>query len=220
MPSSIDSNANAKANFRSNVYGILALAFSPPQSEAKNLYAAILDAHAFLRSAEDTAAPDQNFPEDTASTDLGREHLKLFVGPGHIQCPPYEAVYRKDRPVMEKGLLMGPSTADVRRRYAKANLALSKKFTDLPDHITVEMEFMHFLCGEESRFTEQGNPQESVKMRKIQKEFLNEHLKPWVNDFADCVLRSANSSFYKAAASLLRTFIEIESENFLGSDAL
>ena len=213
-----NSDANTKANFRSNVYGILALAFSPPQSEAKNLYAAILDAHSFLRSAEGTAAPDVNYPEDTASTDLGREHLKLFVGPGHIQCPPYEAVYRKDRPIMEKGLLMGPSTADARRRYAESNLALSKKFTDLPDHITVEMEFMHFLCREESRFTEQGNPQESAKMRKIQKEFLNEHLKPWVNDFADCVLRSANSFFYKAAASLLKTFIESESENFPGGD--
>ena len=218
MPSSIDSNANAKANFRTNVYGILALAFSPPQSEAKNLYAAILDAHSSLRSPEDTAAPDVNFPEDTTSTDLGREHLRLFVGPGHIQCPPYEAVYRKDRPGMEKGLLMGPSTADVRRRYAEAHLAMSKKFTDLPDHITVEMEFMHFLCGEESKFAEQGNPQESVKMRRFQKEFLNEHLKPWVKDFADCVLRSANSSFYKAAASLLKTFIESESENFLESD--
>lgn len=218
MPSSIDSNPNAKANFRSNVYGILALAFSPPQPEAKKLYAAILDAHSSLRSAEDTAAPDVNFPEDTASTDLGREHLRLFVGPGHIQCPPYEAVYRKDRPLMEKGLVMGSSTADVRRRYAEGNLALSKKFTDLPDHITVEMEFMHFLCGEESRFAEQGNPQQSAKIRRMQKEFLDEHLKPWVNDFADCVIRSANSSFYKAAASLLKTFIESESENLLGSD--
>ena len=114
MPSSIDSNTNAKANFRSNVYGILALAFSPPQSELKKLYAAILDAQAFLRSDDDTAAPSVNFPEDTTSTYLGKEHLRLFVGPGHVQCPPYEAVYRKDRPVMEKGLVMGPSTTDVR----------------------------------------------------------------------------------------------------------
>jgi TorA maturation chaperone TorD len=217
MPSSIDSNAIGKANFRSNVYGILALSFSPPESEPKNLYTAILDAGTFLRSTEDNAGPDVNFPEDTAFADLGREHLRLFVGPGHIQCPPYEAVYRKDRPIMERGLVMGPSTTDVRRRYAESNLGLSKKFTDLPDHIAAEMEFMHFLCAEESRFTEQGNSQESAKMRKIEKEFLNDHLKPWVYDFADCVLRSANSSFYKAAASLLKTFIESESENILGS---
>lgn len=200
------------------MYGILALVFSPPQSETKNLYAAILDAHSSLRSNVDTAAPDVNFSEDTTPTDLGREHLRLFVGPGHIQCPPYEAVYRKDRPLMEKGLVMGPTTADVRRRYTEANLTMSKKFTDLPDHITVEMEFMHFLCGEESRFTEQGNHQQMAKISRMQKEFLNEHLKPWVNDFADCVIRSANSSFYKAAANLLKTFIESESENFLGSD--
>jgi TorA maturation chaperone TorD len=218
MPSSIDPNSTAEDNFRGNVYRILALAFSPPQPETKNIHSAILDAYASLHSVEDTSASEVDPSENAMSTDLGREHLRLFVGPGHIQCPPYEAVYRKDRPLLEKGLVMGPSTADVRRRYTEANLAMSKKFTDLPDHIAVEMEFMHFLCAEESKFTQQGNPQESAKIRKMQQEFLNEHLKPWVNDFADCVLRSTNSSFYKRAADLLKAFIEHESEHFLGSN--
>lgn len=177
----------------------------------------MIDALASLRSAEDASTSEATRSEGAIPTDLDREHLRLFVGPGHIQCPPYEAVYRKDRPLLQKGLVMGPATTDVRRRYTEAKLAMSKKFTDLPDHIAVEMEFMHFLCGQESKFTEQGNPQESAKMRRMQQEFLNEHLTRWVNDFADCVSRSTNSPFYKAAANLLKAFVQNEFEYFQGS---
>ena len=204
-------------DFRANVYGILALAFSPPRMEGEKLYEAILQAHHLLRP-NDESMPEEHNTQDLSASQLSKEHLRLFVGPGRVQCPPYESVYRQDRPLLEKGLVMGPSTADVRHRYAEANLVVPKNFTDLPDHIAVEMEFMHFLCGEESRFAEQVNPQESAKIRKMQNEFLEEHLKPWVNNFADCILRSANLSIYKAAASLLKTFIQSESENFLGND--
>jgi len=201
-------DSNSPATFRSNIYRILALSFAPPRTESKNLYVAILEALAILRS---TGADPS---EGVRFSDLSREHLRLFVGPGHIQCPPYEAVYRKDKPLLEKGLVMGPSMADVRRRYAEANVAMSQKFTDLPDHIAVEMEFMYFLCIEESKFTEQRNNEELSKIRKMQQEFLDEHLKPWVNDFANCVLQSSNSSFFKASANLLKAFIESESEHF------
>jgi len=148
--------------------------------------------------------------------DLKKEYLRLFVGPGHVKCPPYESIYRQDRPPLEKGLVMGPSTADVRRRYAEADLVLAKNFNDLPDHIAVEMEFMHFLCAEELRALEEGNLQESTRRREMQLEFLREHLKPWVDRFAECILRSTSSSFHKSAAILLKTFVKSESEHFEG----
>jgi TorA maturation chaperone TorD len=204
---------------RAKVYGILALAFYPPKPESGKLIEAIHQAQQLLHPNDDPILQEHN-PQDLAAAQLSKEHLRLFVGPGRVPCPPYESVYRQDRPTLEKGLVMGPSTADVRNSYAEANLTLPKSFTDLPDHIAVEMEFMHFLCTEEARLTEQGNSQELAKIRKMQTEFLNEHLKPWVNDFAGCVTRSSNSYFYKAAASLLKTFIENESETLLGIDTL
>ncbi|HYW01486.1 MAG TPA: molecular chaperone TorD family protein [Candidatus Acidoferrum sp.] len=158
---------------------------------------------------------DVNSPS-LSNEDLTKEYLRLFVGPGHVKCPPYESIYRQDRPLLEKGLVMGPSTADVRRRYAEADLVLAKNFNDLPDHIAVEMEFMHFLCAEELRALEEGNPQESAKRREMQEEFLKEHLEPWVDRFAECILRSTSSSFHKSAANLLKTFVKNESEQFQG----
>lgn len=206
-------------DFRSSIYAILALAFSPPETETPKLEEAILSAYATL-SPNETANPQESEESARSSVEeLSREHLRLFVGPSHIPCPPYESVYRKDNPEMERRLVMGQSTADVRRRYTEANLRLSKNFTDLPDHIAVEMEFMHFLCTEESRSAKEGNIQQSATMRKRQREFAQEHLNPWVDAFADCVLGSASSSFYMAAANLLKAFLRTEYDYLLGSEA-
>ena len=45
-------------------------------------------------------------------------------------------------------------------------------------------------------------------------DFLRDHLEPWVADFADCVLASTNSPFYKEAAILLKEFARSEFEYF------
>jgi TorA maturation chaperone TorD len=204
------------AVFRSRVYRTLAAAFSPPKADTGTLYDALLKAHATFQP---TRTPlEANAPEDQNLQALAREHLRLFVGPGHIPCPPYEAVYRKDRPNFERGLVMGPSTAAVRRMYLAAGLDISKSYTDLPDHIAAEMEFMQFLCAEERRFTQQGNNEEAAKMKKMQKEFHKNHIEPWIEDFADCILRSTTSSFYKTTASLLKEFMKSEA-NYLADVA-
>jgi len=210
-----DSTPSKQADFRSKVYGILALAFSLPQENATNLYKSILDAQEIIRTNASVSQPEVDSPS-LSNVDLKKEYLRLFVGPGHVKCSPYESIYRQDRPILAKGLVMGPSTADVRRRYAEADLILAKNFNDLPDHIAVEMEFMHFLCAEELRALEDGNSQESTKRREMQQEFLREHLEPWVDRFAECVLRSTRSSFHKSAANLLKTFVKSESEHFQG----
>jgi TorA maturation chaperone TorD len=208
--------ATEKYEFRANVYGILALAFSPPKMECGQLYEAILQARRLL-CPNDESIP-KGHPQDLATAQLSKEYLRLFVGPGRVQCPPYESVHRQDRPILERGLVMGPSAADVRHRYAEAGLVLPKNFTDLPDHIAVEMEFMHFLCTEELKCIEQGNPEESRRRKKMEQEFLREHLEHWVEQFADRVLKSTNSSFYKSAAELLKSFVKNESED-LGSSS-
>ena len=197
--------------FRSRIYRILAAAFSPPKADISNLHNALLELHASLQSTKSSV--DVTHASDNPGVPaLAREHLRLFVGPGHIPCPPYEAVYRKDRPDFEKGLVMGPSTADVRRAYLAAGLDISKTYTDLPDHIAAEMEFMQFLCAEETRLAQEGNNEGAVRMKTMQREFHKNHIEPWVGDFADCVLRSTTSPFYKTTASVLKEFTRSEAD--------
>jgi TorA maturation chaperone TorD len=196
---------------RSRIYRTLAAAFSSPKADTGSLYGALLEAHAALQSTK-TPLPVAQAAENPSLPALAKEHLRLFVGPGRVPCPPYEAVYRKDRPDFEKGLVMGPSTADVRRAYSAAGLDLSKTYTDLPDHITAEMEFMQFLCAEETRLAQQGNNEEAAKMRGMQREFQKNHIAHWVGDFADCILRSTTLPFYRATASVLKEFAKSEAD--------
>jgi len=196
---------------RGEIYRILAAALSSPKADTGSLYHVLIIAHETLQSTK--------FPLEVAYTSanpslpaLAKEHLRLFIGPGHVPCPPYEAVYRKDRPNFEKRLVMGPSTADVRRAYLAAGLNLSKTYTDLPDHIATEMEFMQFLCAEETRLAQEGNNEAAAKMKDMQREFHKNHIEPWVGDFADCIERSTTLPFYKATACLLKEFAKSETD--------
>ena len=202
-------NDRDQAVFRRGTYRILAAAFSPPKTDTDSLYCALLEAHTTLQSTK-PQLDATDAPENQSLSALAKEYLRLFVGPGHIPCPPYEAVHRKDRPEFERGLVMGPSTADVRRAYLAAGLEISKTYTDLPDHIAAEMEFMQFLCAEESKHEQQGNKEEATKMKKMQQEFHKNHIEPWVGDFADCILRSTTLTFYKTAANVLKEFANSE----------
>ena len=201
---------------RGSVYRILTAALSPPKADTGSLYDALLTTHAAVQSTN-TPPEVTRASENPSLPSLAKEHLRLFVGPGHVLCPPYEAVYRKDRPDFERGLIMGPSTADVRRAYLAAGLEISKTYTDLPDHIAAEMEFMQFLCAEEARLTQQGNSEEAVKMKIMQREFHRKHIEPWIGDFADCVLRSTTSPFYKVTASVLKEFAKSEADYLAGA---
>jgi TorA maturation chaperone TorD len=98
--------------------------------------------------------------------------------------------------------------------YKAAGLDMSSNYTDLPDHIAAEMEFMQFLCAEESKFTREGKDAETKKVQTMERDFLNNHIEPWVSEFADCVLSKTNSPFYKLAASLLKTFTKNELNQF------
>ncbi len=135
--------------------------------------------------------------------ELEIEYNRLFVGPGHVLCPPYESVYRKDRPPLERGLVMGPSVVDVQRRYLEAGLQKSKDYKDLPDHIAVELEFMHYLCLKEAE-------EMNENWVKMQRDFLRMHIKPWYREFVRCIEKHTKSEFYLTLAEELEKFLEEE----------
>jgi TorA maturation chaperone TorD len=76
------------------------------------------------------------------------------------------------------------------------------------------MEFMHFLCSEEAKSRNQGNQEQTQQYHGVERDFLHDHLAPWIADFADCVITITNSQFYKDAANLLKEFVESEVDYF------
>ncbi len=144
--------------------------------------------------------------------ELRLEYNRLFVGPGALACPPYESVYRRDRPESERGMLMGPSVIDVKHRYNEAGLQISKNFSDLPDHVAVELEFMCFLCAKEAEAAALGA--DKAIWRNRQAEFWKFHLNTWIGEFSDRLLKNAKSPFYKALGMFLKDWFEEEGVTF------
>ncbi len=137
---------------------------------------------------------------------IRRDHMKLFFGPSQLLAPPYGSVYLEP----EKREIMGASTQDAQRLYAEAGLQKDEALKDAPDHIRVELDFMHVLIARTVAACEAGNWQEAEKYVNIQLMFLQNHLSRWVTPFAKVIRTGAATQFYNAAALVLESFIKQE----------
>lgn len=77
---------------------------------------------------------------------------------------------------------------------------------DLPDHLAVELEFMHYLTHLEHKTLERGDDNSHV--RRAQKDFLSRHLQRLVNGI--CEKSQNQSAHYRELLDTLTDFIQLE----------
>lgn len=133
---------------------------------------------------------------------LAVEHARLFVGPFQLVAPPYGSLYLDDAKTV-----MGDSTARVAAFYHQCGLHLADDFHELPDHIAVELEFMSFLVFKQREAETSGNPDESARIRNLQREFLRTFLLPWLPLFTAAVIDDGEAPFYQAIARCSAAFV-------------
>ncbi|MCL4477127.1 MAG: molecular chaperone TorD family protein [Nitrospirae bacterium] len=134
--------------------------------------------------------------------ELTVDYARLFVGPNELLAPPYGSVYLDgDRKVM------GDSTMEVMKMYEEQGLAMDREFRNLPDHITVELEFMYYLIFKEIEALEKSDIASALNFINIQEVFLDRFLKRWIRPFCDKVKEGTDSGFYKALADCAAAFI-------------
>lgn len=181
------------ASERAGVYRLLASGFlEPPTPERMEL----------LSDGAEEATPE---------ADVKQEFMDLLKVPTGRYVPPYEAVHRDSRIVNgepTRGLLMGPSTVDVRRLYQDAGASL--ELPELPDHIGVELGFMAFLCEREEEARLEGDAEALENYRRYQKGFLADHVLAWVPDYCEIVGRRSTTSYMQALTALTREFCQAD----------
>jgi DMSO reductase family type II enzyme chaperone len=123
------------------------------------------------------AGPEPAPPGIPGFIELQSGYIAFFeVGPKGPACPLYEGSFRNDRgrkAVME-GLL---------RFYHHFGLKLSERARELPDHLSAELEFMHYLSFLEAGIRARGA--EGWKdMVLAQRDFLERHLAAWTPELA------------------------------------
>jgi TorA maturation chaperone TorD len=105
---------------------------------------------------------------------------------------------------------MGDSTVDAQKRYRHAGVDIAGDFKEAPDHIAVELEFMHFLIFKEIEAATRSNIQAFDNYLKQQQSFLEDHLGAWVSDFTENIIVNSDTEFYKALATSTNIFIKQE----------
>ena len=199
----------AVARQRSNVYGLLATVYR--KEVTADLLHQVKDPQ-FLGVLSDLGIQlTSDFfqkPEEELLDDLAVEYAGLFLGPGkHIS--PHESVHHQTDGV-QSGMLWGETTAEVKKFIEAAGLDYDPEYTGLPDHISVELEFMEALARHEEQAWSEDDEEEALLCLDMERRFLGEHLVRWVPVFCDKVMAAAELSFYRELAGLTKRFIEFD----------
>ena len=129
----------------------------------------------------------------------------LFLGPGH-HISPHESVQLK----RGSGILWGPETSAVRRAYRAAGFDVCEVSHKIPDHISVELDFLSHLTSIESEAWAAHDDDQITETLSLQHSFLSQHLGKWSGSFCAKIRESGESGFYTAFAELLRDFLSGE----------
>lgn len=146
---------------------------------------------------------DQNSDLDL----LKVEFTRLFIGPYSLPAPPYGSVY-----IENERKVMGDSTMDVRKRIQHFGLDIPGNFKDVPDHITVELEFIFFLIFKEIVHIQSNVPEQAQELLFHQISFHTDHLNRWIPEFTNCVIEHTGTQFYRNLATATKIFITEELE--------
>lgn len=199
------------ARFRSNIYGLLATVFRQEPSEA--LITELRDPRlsgVISDLGVDLGEVFYSTPENELRETLGLEFTRLFVGPdSHISA--HESVFAE----MDSGIggLCGVRTVEVKNFIETTGLDYNPEFTGVPDHISVELEFMQRLTEWEADKWNQDDRENAEYCQSIQRMFLEQHLLPWAPQFCDVVIAQAEIPFYRAMSELAKNYLEVEQQS-------
>ena len=141
------------------------------------------------------------------------EYTRVFIGPGkHVG--PHESLHRDDHPAQH----WGPATAEVKRFIEHHGLSYDESFQGMPDHISVEFQFISMLADVEAEALEQGDQEKADQAREIQRTFYREHINCWVPTFCDKVIEGATLDFYKNFAHFAKAVVEADAAEFSASE--
>jgi DMSO reductase family type II enzyme chaperone len=93
------------------------------------------------------------------------------------------------------------------RFYNYFNYALDEKFAWAPDHLSVQLEFMHFLC-----FREASADEDALSYQLAQADFSQRHLLKWVPKLTASVAATMPESLYSSVVRLLDEFLRRDFE--------
>ena len=206
---------------RCRLYNLFAEVFRYPdetfrtqvrKGELEKTFQALLNElpYPFALSPEESGA--LRLPDSMKDEDLEVEFVRLFeAGPGGPPCALVESAYCEDRKVVFKEIILF---------YNHFGLSYAEGEQDeRPDHLCLEMEFLHWLTFEEVHALQ--TEVDPAACRRGQRDFLERHLLVWVtklDERLDLIVEKLPEeevcreavSLYRGLVKLLQRFLEQE----------
>jgi DMSO reductase family type II enzyme chaperone len=129
--------------------------------------------------------------------ELKREYSGLFeVGSDGPPVPIREDLHRNQPAGVRE---------DIVRFFEFFGYGLEESFAWAPDHLSVELEFMHFLIYQEAENTDLENAQ---SFQFAQHDFSQRHLYDWVPEMAERIRSQRPDSMYTRVIAVLSEFLQ------------
>ena len=141
--------------------------------------------------------------QNSTPDDLQRAHGHIFSHLLSLDCPPCETVYTA-REIFEETAQL----SDIAGFFRAFGMELAER--ERPDHITVELEFMHLLTAKEAVAQLHHGPDKARLCRVVQRKFVQDHLGRWGRRFAQQLAGRAPEGLFSATAALLDAFLADE----------
>ena len=189
---------------RSLMYRFLSVALRPP---AEGFAAAAQDGawratqQAARAAGEKVAASVESARDACAGLTpeaLTDDYHRVFGHQIGVDCPLYESQYAAGEVFQQAQCL-----ADIAAFYRAFGLDVGEEVRERPDHLSLELEFMHVLAYREAYARSHHGPDEVALLIDAQRAFLRDHLARWAPSFSRLVVRKTSGPYGALAALLL-----------------
>ena len=140
--------------------------------------------------------------------EMNLDYTRLFLGPFGTLAPPFGSVYLNPG----KRMIMDETTEEAARMYHQAGLDLDLQFNNPADHITAELEFMHYVHHQEQAALNEGNKPKAHEFKTLRQDFFRKHIGKWGPTFCNKVEQAAQTDFYKGLGTLTRLVLAAEAK--------
>lgn len=199
----------ASCRDRALVYGALSRLFRPQDAESFEILRQRawpeLEAALARLGAEDSVLDAAHalgaLLREADAEPLARSYEATFEASGGLRCPPNEGAHTAQTP--GEALTRTVELADVAGFYRAFGVEVEPG-TERPDHVAIELEFMHLLAVKEAVARGEDADDERVAVcRDAARSFLRDHLGRWTSRLAERLEESAADPVYAAAGRLL-----------------
>ncbi|MEH0666399.1 molecular chaperone TorD [Vibrio scophthalmi] len=200
---------------RAELYWWFSSVFAKELSEQELAQYHSVDTRTFLTGLAQT--PDLNVAADRlidalnrlqdrpdAQLELSADYCDLFLKSDRDGALPYASVY-----LDESGLLNGEPAKQMDTLLQQHGVAVHSRLNEPSDHLAIELDFLGNLIVRGAHAAERAASDTHLAYQE-QADFIEQHLLPWIERFAERCQRLDTFGFYAALSSLLCAFIQLD----------